>query len=1361
MSLMQRLRLKLGILLVVFTTCTVAEITLLPTASAQDWDVQGGEKRRQEIVSRYQSLLERNPIEGLIFDKLVAYVGRGNGLDALIKQYEKKTEAHPDQLKYRLILGHLLKTKNDYEGALAQYDKAVEIDPESSNALLSRGSANLLLQRDKKATEDFEAALEREDNQDRKKEILRKLADAAFSQRDWERAETYYDQLIALDRRNEYLRMEYAQVLVKYKRYDKALDQYKELLKLAGGDTKERATTLRDTGDVYERMGEPEQAVETYRKAMKLMREGHWLHNELRQRVVDAYRGMDKLDELAKEYEKKWRYPDYDQSMILAKIYDEIGQEDKALKYYERAIAKNRRKVDPRLKVISILQRRGEDKKVVAAYKSLIGVAPKQHNFQFDLVQLYFRMGDRKKAESQLRLIERRFRRDPQVYLQLADTYMRYDMREKAGAAYERLVRLDPKNESYILSLGEYYYRSTELDKAKKTWKKLLRTRLTDAEAHALLGETYAEHGLIDKGIEHYQKAVEISPDDMTIRRGLAINFERARRFQQAIDAWRYVMDQADTPEVRAEARGRIIGVYQQQGKLRAKMRDFAQAFDSEPPDADAGYFLAESHLKRKEYEDAEKVFEKLIDLDGEQDEADLEAYEALLRIYEQTGEQKKAIIALEKMAELRPKVAREYFHRIAELSLELYQDDKAVHYATRAVEQNPDDATAHARLGDVYRQMQRLESAAKEYRVAVDLDPRAFEHHMKLAELYMELAKFAEAENLYRTIVKKAQDEALILKAGRKAMQLAEADGRLADVEMEFSPLLFGAKSKPVYRKLLLELYDQMVSPLVTELRYGLVGDRDESSERLERLSRQALPALSSALQSDDVGQRALAIRLLGDLRAGPAAPPLARIAVDPKNSLRSLAMMSLARIGDERASRTLIRALDNDDPNVRDMATWALGYTGGDDAVDALVGIVKEGQNWTQQALAAISLGRIGDPKAARALIDVFDTVKGSRSTDSTGVAIVWGLGRTEDPRAVPKLREALERGSKEARSVAAWSLARIGNDAALEALLDAYWSEEPVRREVGGRGLVQMAGKEATQQEGRVSAREVAHDIQFFNERTHEIQTDAVISSLRKDASAIDVTSGGDFIAPHLETIARLAADRLARGQNDERVQRIVLRDLSDMASGLGFGILSPSTQADKEAVEALVEKLHPRLRELAKSDDPTTLRPVAKLLGVVGDSGDLDRLLELANSDHSIVREAAVSGLGEMKPSKKVVDAVTARLADESFSVRSAAAASLGALVGPDDAHAGDAAEALLATLDDDFRAVREAGAQGLVALGSDQAISGLSQRLANLALPVKLVALRALATSQASRAKEALAPYVEHNDMRIRRAAAGY
>ena len=122
----------------------------------------------------------------------------------------------------------------------------------------------MMLQLNAEATSDFEQALTLEKDRDGKQEILRKLADLSFAQRDWDKAQEYYDRLIELDPRSEYLRMEYAQVLVKYKRYEKALEQYEALLKLSGRDVKAKATALRDMGELHELMGDYEKALETW-----------------------------------------------------------------------------------------------------------------------------------------------------------------------------------------------------------------------------------------------------------------------------------------------------------------------------------------------------------------------------------------------------------------------------------------------------------------------------------------------------------------------------------------------------------------------------------------------------------------------------------------------------------------------------------------------------------------------------------------------------------------------------------------------------------------------------------------------------------------------------------------------------------------------------------------------------------------------------------------------------------------------------------------------------------------------------------------------------------------------------------------
>ena len=61
-------------------------LSLDAMAQDDDWSVQGGSARTQEIISRYKQLLERSPVEGLALRKLIETVGSSKGLDRLIKK---------------------------------------------------------------------------------------------------------------------------------------------------------------------------------------------------------------------------------------------------------------------------------------------------------------------------------------------------------------------------------------------------------------------------------------------------------------------------------------------------------------------------------------------------------------------------------------------------------------------------------------------------------------------------------------------------------------------------------------------------------------------------------------------------------------------------------------------------------------------------------------------------------------------------------------------------------------------------------------------------------------------------------------------------------------------------------------------------------------------------------------------------------------------------------------------------------------------------------------------------------------------------------------------------------------------------
>lgn len=1320
-------------------------------AHAQDWDVQSD--RTQEIVRRYQQLLERTPTEGFAFQKLLDYVGKGKGLDNLISQYEKKVEDNPDKVNFRLILGHLFKAKSEYTSALEQYDKAVELSPDSSLAWMSRGTAHLMLQHEDDASVDFEKALELETDRTKRQEILRKLSDLAFHRRDWEKAQQYYDQLVQMEPRNEYLRMEYAQILVRYKRYDKALEQYEELVKLAGRDAKTKATTMRDMGELYEMMGRDNDALETYRSAMRLVSSSNWLHKELRLRIVGVYRKTNRLSELVEEYENQWRNPNYDQSMELAELYEELGMEEEALGMFRRASRLNSRSADARLKVIRILERRGQEAEVIKAYKDLIRVSRGQSRYEFDLVRVYMRSARRDEATSLLKSIERRYSRDLDVHMNLADAYMRFEMRDEALRIYQKLVKLEPKNDAFILGLGEFYYQSGELDKAVETWTKLLNSNLTAAEAHAKLGQVLAEHGMVERGLTHYEKAVEISPEDLGVRRGLALAYEHARQWQKSIDTWTYVLDNADHALTSNEARSRIINIYRRTNRLRGKMREFQQAFESRPRDIQAGFFLAESHIRLMAYSDAETIYEELAaiakrgDAGEKSQEVEIDALVSLDKLYQQTGELEKAIATLQRLAELMPARSKDYYHRIAEVSLRLYQDDQAVHYATLAVQLNPDDAMAQARLGDVYMKMGNKESAAVQYRQAVDLDPRAYEIQMKLATILIELGQLPEAEKYLRDLVQKAEDENLILDAARRAVSLAEADDRLEEVEAEFYPLVYRSPPKQVYRRVMVEVYDRLTLPLVTQDQFGVASNKAEATRKIKEIGTRALPVLVDSLQASDLGVRAAAIRLLADLRQKNAAVALANLVDNPAENLRVEAAISVAHLGEPRAVQPLIRLVSDTDPNLRELGIWALGGVGGEKAVSTLVDVLKGGQSWREQTLAALGLGRIGGDKAVRELASFYETLGERRFGEYMGVAVVWGLSRSGNPLAVDALKKSLEEGNSETSTVAAWGLSRVANEAAVAALFEQLWGDDMTTRR---RAAVALGQWGSVDQNSEERLEEMRSETRLIQVRERKIDVEGLLRHLRVEAELIKRGDPSKLLGEHADTIAQVAVDVVRAGRGHE-----VVADLVDSSGRPRLGQVIPSVpEGDLDLWKSIARASLRELQGLETLNDSERLA-VLQLIHGLGDKENLGFVTSSLKHENSAVRTQAVFALSKVG-GREHVDELAKLMSDSSWEVRVQTAKSMGILAGPGGNPAAE--RALLNGLKDKFSSVREASVWGLGELKSTSSVGALRELLLSEPIAMKVACIEALKKIASSEAMELVARHRQHPDYRVRAAA---
>ncbi|MEG3224138.1 MAG: PBS lyase [Methanobacteriales archaeon Met13] len=169
---------------------------------------------------------------------------------------------------------------------------------------------------------------------------------------------------------------------------------------------------------------------------------------------------------------------------------------------------------------------------------------------------------------------------------------------------------------------------------------------------------------------------------------------------------------------------------------------------------------------------------------------------------------------------------------------------------------------------------------------------------------------------------------------------------------------------------------------------------------------------------------------------------------------SVRENAAEALGFIGSEDAIEPLIKAMETDpDEEVRWKAAWALGEIGSPQATEVLIQALKD-NSWTVRRHAANSLGIIGDQDAVPPLMKALED-KDWHVRKYAAVA----LGKMKDEVAIPFLLKALEDKDWHVRKYAAVALGKMKDEVAIPFLLEALEDEDADVRWKAGSSLVSM--------------------------------------------------------------------------------------------------------------------------------------------------------------------------------------------------------------------------------------------------------------------------------------------------------------
>jgi HEAT repeat protein len=412
----------------------------------------------------------------------------------------------------------------------------------------------------------------------------------------------------------------------------------------------------------------------------------------------------------------------------------------------------------------------------------------------------------------------------------------------------------------------------------------------------------------------------------------------------------------------------------------------------------------------------------------------DVDARLVLERVLVNQGKVADAMAILEELVKADPKGARAYYTRLATYALQLYKDDDAIRYAAAAVELSPEDADGHKKLGEMYRSQQDFPHAIKEFKLAIQHNPKLWPVYFELAELLLAQGNEVEADQLYRRVMRGSGDDELVANAIRFSTAINQKRGTLEVLEAELLPITLSNPQKTVYRRLLVEVYANMTSPLIYQVKLG-GPDAQQAHDKLVKIGARGVQPMIDALSDADPGQQKTAIEILAFVENKSAGAPLFTYATgttgDP--SLRARAMIACGALRDPALL-----------PKYEAYLFPKTGPRPADEVAKA----------------AAWGVARIDDKKAtplAKRLVEALESVPLEMR-----IAGVLHLGRTHDKQYVATIEEFMKKSDAGAtgRAAALYALGEIGEPSA-KSVISAYVETSPdvVTRQAAVLALARM--------------------------------------------------------------------------------------------------------------------------------------------------------------------------------------------------------------------------------------------------------------------------------------------------------------
>jgi Tfp pilus assembly protein PilF len=278
---------------------------------------------------------------------------------------------------------------------------------------------------------------------------------------------------------------------------------------------------------------------------------------------------------------------------------------------------------------------------------------------------------------------------------------------DEAAAELSTAVALDPSNVDALVALSRAHLRRKDIKAAGLALESAVARGMDSARVYAALADVYEAGGYVENAIPAMRLAIARDPrnESYRLRYGLLLN------------------------DTKAPAAAVI--------RLREALGEF-------PNSSPLWLALGIAQMGDGKSDDARKSFERALELDPRS--APALAY--LGSTYGERGQNAEAAALYERAINAAPNVAVPYYLAADALLKEPEVDAPRVEkYLARAVELEPDFASAHMALAKLYVRGERWTEAAAAFERVTRLDPESSEAHYQLGRVYVRLKRASEAQ--------------------------------------------------------------------------------------------------------------------------------------------------------------------------------------------------------------------------------------------------------------------------------------------------------------------------------------------------------------------------------------------------------------------------------------------------------------------------------------------------------------------------------------------------------------------------------------------------------------------------------------